>query len=108
MCFVIFTSIFEFKFLIMNSKVIFFLFFLFGSFNSSFLMAQYSLSFGSSGVQHEDTLSIGDSVHFSFWLVNEGNVAINDSVEVLCETFDIIGTSISSMAIESKTHSGMP
>ena len=62
-------------------------------------MAQSSLSFGSSGVQHEDTLSIGDSIHFSFWLVNEGNVAVNDPVEVLCETFDIIGASISFMAI---------
>lgn len=83
----------------MNNRIIAFVLFLFFSIGSHTVVAQSSLSFGSSGVQHEDTLAIGDSIHFSFWLVNEGNVAINDSVQVLCETFDIIGASISSMSI---------
>ena len=83
----------------MNNRIIVFILFLFFSTVSDTVVAQSYLSFGSSGVQHEDTLHIGDSIHFSFWLVNEGNVAINDSVQVLCETFDIIGASISSMSI---------
>ena len=83
----------------MNNKIIVFLFLLLGSFYSSPLTAQSNLSFGSSGVQHEDTLNIGDSIHFSFWLVNQGVVNINDSISISCETFDIVGTSISSMSI---------
>ena len=83
----------------MNNRIIAFVLFLFFSIGSHTVVAQSSLSFGSSGVQHEDTLAIGDSIHFSFWLVNQGNVAINDSVQVLCETFDVIGSSISSMTI---------
>lgn len=83
----------------MNNRIIAFVLFLFFSIASHVLIAQSYLSFGSNGVQHEDTLHVGDSIHFSFWLVNQGNVTIDDSVEVLCETFDIIGTSISSMSI---------
>ena len=83
----------------MKSKIIAFVLCLFFSIGSYTVVAQSYLSFGSSGVQHEDTLHIGDSIHFSFWLVNQGNVAINDSVQVLCETFDVIGSSISSMTI---------
>ena len=83
----------------MNNIIKAFTFFLFFSSTSYTLIAQSYLSFGYSGVQHEDTLYIGDSIHFSFWLVNEGNITINDSVSVLCETFDIVGTSISSMPI---------
>ena len=66
---------------------------------SESLIAQSNLSFGSSGVQHEDTLHIGDSIHFDFWLVNQGNSTINDSILMSCETFDIIGNPISSMSI---------
>ena len=83
----------------MNNRIIAFVLFLFFSIGPNAAVAQSYLSFGSSGVQHEDTLHIGDSIHFSFWLVNEGNVVINDSVQVLCETFDNIGSSISSMTI---------
>ncbi len=83
----------------MNNRIIAFVLFLFFAIGSNAVIAQSYLSFGSSGVQHEDTLHIGDSIHFSFWLVNEGNLVINDSVQVLCETFDIIGASISSMSI---------
>lgn len=82
----------------MNNRILFFLFFLFSSTGSITLTAQSYLSFGSSGVQHEDTLHIGDSIHFSFWLVNQGNTVVNDSVEIFCETFDILGTPISSMS----------
>ena len=83
----------------MNNKLIVFLFLLLCSFYSSYLTAQSNLSFGTSGVQHEDTLNIGDSIHFSFWLVNQGTVSINDSISMSCETFDVFGTSISSMPI---------
>ena len=83
----------------MNNRIIAFVLFLFFSIGSNIVVAQSDLSFGYSGVQHEDTLHIGDSIHFSFWLVNQGNLTINDSVQVLCETFDIIGASISSMSI---------
>ena len=83
----------------MNNKIMAFVLFLFFSIGSNPVFAQSYLSFGSSGVQHEDTLHIGDSIHFSFWLVNQGNVPVNDTLQVLCETFDIIGSSISSMTI---------
>ena len=83
----------------MNNRIIVFILILFFSIKSNVIVAQSSLSFGYSGVQHEDTLSIGDSIHFSFWLVNQGNVIISDSVQVLCETFNINGISISSMSI---------
>ena len=83
----------------MNNRIITFAFFFSFSIGCNFLIAQSYLSFGSSGVQHEDTLHIGDSIHFSFWLVNQGNVPVNDSLQVLCETFDIIGSPISSMSI---------
>ncbi len=83
----------------MNNRIIAFVLFLFFSIGSNAVVAQSYLLFGSSGVQHEDTLHIGDSIHFSFWLVNQGNVPVNDTLQVLCETFDIIGTSISSMSI---------
>tara|TARA_B100001094_G_scaffold316354_1_gene357451 strand:- start:236 stop:937 length:702 start_codon:yes stop_codon:yes gene_type:complete len=83
----------------MNNRIITFAFFFSFSIGCNFLIAQSYLSFGSSGVQHEDTLHIGDSIHFSFWLVNQGNVPVNDSLQVLCETFDIIGSPISSMVI---------
>jgi hypothetical protein len=83
----------------MYNRIIVFILILFFSIKSNVIVAQSSLSFGYSGVQHEDTLSIGDSIHFSFWLVNQGNVIISDSVQVLCETFNINGISISSMSI---------
>ena len=83
----------------MRHKVIFFFVFFLGLVKSNSMIAQSNLSFGSSGVQHEDTLHIGDSIHFSFWLVNQGAANINDSISMSCETFDVIGTSISSMSI---------
>ena len=68
---------------------------------SSSLFAQSNIVFGSNGVQHEDTLYIGDTIHFDFWLVNQGPSVLNDSITVNCETFDFFGSSISSMAIGS-------
>ena len=82
----------------MSNKIYFFVFFL-ALVSSSSVIAQSNLSFGYSGVQHEDTLHIGDSIHFSFWLINQGSTNINDSISISCETFDIIGNSISSMSI---------
>ena len=63
----------------MNNKIIIFVLSLILSMGSDSLIAQSNLAFGSSGVQHEDTLHIGDSIHFDFWLVNQGNSTINDS-----------------------------
>lgn len=83
----------------MYNRILLFVSFFISSVFFSSLFAQSSLSFGASGVQHEDTLSIGDSIHFTFWLVNQGSGSINDSISISCETFDIFGTSISSMSI---------
>ena len=83
----------------MNNRIIIFVLSLILSLGSESLIAQSNLSFGSSGVQHEDTLHIGDSIHFDFWLVNQGNSTINDSILMSCETFDIIGNPISAMSI---------
>ena len=83
----------------MNNRIIIFVLSLIFSISSKSLIAQSNLSFGSSGVQHADTLHIGDTIHFNFWLVNEGNSTINDSIVMSCETFDIIGNPISSMSI---------
>ena len=52
------------------------------------------LSFGASGVQHEDTLYFGDSIHVSFWLVNQGTTPIYDFVSIISNTYDTNGTQI--------------
>jgi hypothetical protein len=80
----------------MNNRIITFIFFLFLSIGSNVLIAQGSntLSFGASGVQHEDTLYFGDSIHVSFWLVNQGTTPIYDFVSILSYTYDINGTQI--------------
>ena len=64
-------------------------------------LAQSNIGFGSNGIQHQDTLYIGDTIHFNFWLINQGNSILNDSISVNCETFDISWSSISSMSIGS-------
>jgi len=81
---------------IMNNRIITFIFFLFLSIGSNVLIAQGSntLSFGASGVQHEDTLYFGDSIHVSFWLVNQGTTPIYDIVSIISNTYDINGTQI--------------
>tara|TARA_B100001758_G_C18330050_1_gene568287 strand:+ start:238 stop:936 length:699 start_codon:yes stop_codon:yes gene_type:complete len=67
---------------------------------SNDILAQSSIGFGVDGVQHEDTLYIGDTIHFNFWLINQGNVSVNDSIYMSCETFDQSnGIFISSMSI---------
>ena len=80
----------------MNNRIITFIFFLFLSIGSNALIAQgfNTLSFGASGVQHEDTLYFGDSIHVSFWLVNQGTTPIYDFVSILSYTYDINGTQI--------------
>ena len=83
----------------MNNRIIIFVLSLIFSMSSESLIAQSDLSFGSSGIHHEDTLHIGDSIHFNFWLVNQGNSIINDSILMSCETFDILGIPISAMSI---------
>ena len=63
---------------------------------SSSIVAQgyNTLSFGASGVQHEDTLYFGDSIHVSFWLVNQGTTPIYDFVSIISNTYDINGNQI--------------
>ena len=69
-------------------------------FFSSTVFSQISdLSFGFQGVSHEDTLHIGDTIHFDFWVVNQAVVPVNDSLSIHCETFDDLGNSIASMSI---------
>ena len=61
---------------------------------SSFFNEIYSqahLSFGYNGVNHEDTVSYGDSIFYSFWIVNSGNVSFNDSIQLTCETYNSSG-----------------
>ena len=53
-----------------------------------------TLSFSASGVQHEDTLYFGDSIHVSFWLVNQGTTSIYDFVSIISNTYDINGNQI--------------
>ena len=67
------------------------------SINSAF--AQVNISFGNSGVSHEDTLYIGDTIHFNFWIINQSNSILTDSLSIECETFDFNNNSISSMSI---------
>ena len=43
---------------------------------------QSNLSFGADGVVHEDTLSIGDTINFNFWIVNQGASNYNDSISI--------------------------
>ncbi|MDC0230850.1 hypothetical protein OAK19_02705 [Aureispira] len=82
-------------------KILMLLFFLFLSIRPNDLIAQgyknfsfNTLSFGSSGVQHEDTLYFGDTIHVSFWIVNQGNTPIYDIVSIISNTYDINGTQI--------------
>ncbi|MAZ01482.1 MAG: hypothetical protein CMP58_04790 [Flavobacteriales bacterium] len=60
---------------------------------------EHTLNFGTEGVIHEDTLSIGDTINFEFWLVNENFVSINEPIDVYCETFDNNGNLIAYMPI---------
>ena len=59
------------------------------------------LGFGYNGVLHEDTLHIGDSIHFSFWIVNQGVNSFNDSIFINCSTYDNNSGLILSMPIGS-------
>lgn len=61
--------------------------------------SQVNISFGHTGISHEDTLSIGDTIHFNFWIVNQNNSILTDSLSIECETFDDNNNPISSMAI---------
>ena len=63
--------------------------------------SQNNISFGVDGVSHEDTLYIGDTIHFNFWLINQSMSVLTDSLSIHCETFDDLGISISSMSIGS-------
>jgi len=72
------------------------------------LFAQTSITFGINGVVHEDTLCVGDSISFDFWLVNNSNINVQDSVFMNCQTLDNSGSSISFMQIDSLYTSILP
>jgi len=59
-----------------------------------FAQGNNTLSFGTSGVQHEDTLYFGDSINVSFWLVNQGTTPIYDFLSIISNTYDINGNQI--------------
>ena len=63
--------------------------------------AQNHLSFGSSGVDHADTLYLGDPIEFNFWIVNNGSANLSDSITINCETFNNLGIQISGMQLGS-------
>jgi hypothetical protein len=71
------------------------------------LYSQAHLSFGYSGVIHEDTVSYGDSVLFSFWIVNTGNAPLNDSIQLSCETYNTSGLIMSGSFGMFSTPSGI-
>lgn len=56
--------------------------------------SQAHLSFGYNGVVHQDTVSHGDTLFFSFWVLNTGNAPLNDSIQLTCETYDNSGVFI--------------
>lgn len=68
---------------------------------SSKLSAQSQLSFGVDGINHADTLYMGDPIEFNFWIVNNGSISISDSISINCETFDDLGVQISGMQLGS-------
>ena len=74
------------------------------SFSINYSYSQ-NLSFGADGITHADTLCLGDSIFFNFWLVNNSSISLRDSILVTCETFDEAGISISSMQIGSSYNS---
>tara|TARA_B110000908_G_C10082115_1_gene370049 strand:+ start:107 stop:796 length:690 start_codon:yes stop_codon:yes gene_type:complete len=47
-----------------------------------------SLSFGASGVILPDTVTIGDTIHFSCWVVNNGNGVISDNILIEAARYD--------------------
>ena len=49
----------------------------------------------------EDTLHIGDTIHFNFWIINQSNSILTDSLSIECETFDFNKANFSSSAILS-------
>ena len=50
--------------------------------------AQIQLGFGSNGVDHADTLQYGDPIIFSFYIVNQSNTVIQDSISVNLTVWD--------------------
>ena len=49
--------------------------------------SQAHLSFGYNGVVHQDTVSHGDTLFFSFWVLNTGNAPLNDSIQLKVLSF---------------------
>ena len=50
--------------------------------------AQIQLGFGSNGVDHADTVQYGDPITFSFYIINQSNTFIQDSVLIEQTTWD--------------------
>jgi hypothetical protein len=50
--------------------------------------AQIQLGFGSNGVDHADTLQYGDPITFSFYIVNQSNTFIQDSISINLTVWD--------------------
>ena len=50
--------------------------------------AQIQLGFGSNGVDHADTLQYGDPIIFSFYIVNQSNTFIQDSISINLTVWD--------------------
>ena len=50
--------------------------------------AQIQLGFGSNGVDHADTLQYGDPITFSFYIVNQSNTVIQDSISINLTIWD--------------------
>ena len=68
--------------------------------------SQSNLSFGFDGVVHEDTLFIGDTIHFNFWLVNQDTLSLDSAISIHCQTFDNLGVLTSAMSIGSNYNVG--
>jgi len=63
--------------------------------------AQIQLGFGSNGVDHADTLQYGDPITFSFYIVNQSNTVIQDSISINLTVWDQFSQQSNNMSLGS-------
>ena len=63
--------------------------------------AQIQLGFGSNGVDHADTVQYGDPITFSFYIVNQSNTVIQDSISINLTVWDQFFNQSNNMSLGS-------